>query len=74
MRRKNIVTAAELPYETAAGMKLDTGDYVKALEIARDQIDLAAIRKRHTAGESDDRKIGVCFAFYTEQKQALSNS
>ena len=27
-------------------MKLDTGDYVAALEIARDKIDLPAIRKR----------------------------
>lgn len=67
LRRKNIVTAAELPYETAAGMKLDTGDYITALEIAHDQIDLPAIRKRQAAGESDGRKIGVGFAFYTEQ-------
>ena len=41
LRRQNIVTAAELPYRTAAGMKLDTGDYVAALDIARDKIDLA---------------------------------
>src|SRR5229473_1436174 len=31
LRRQNIVTAAELPYQTAAGMGLDTGDYVAAL-------------------------------------------
>ena len=67
LRRKNIVTAAELPYETAAGMKLDTGDYVAALDVARDEIDLPAIRKRQAAGEPDGRKIGVGFAFYTEQ-------
>ena len=41
LRRQNIVTAAELPYETAAGMRLDTGDYVAALDTARDMIDLA---------------------------------
>ena len=67
LRRQNIVTSAELPYRTAAGMKLDTGDYVAALEIARDKIDLPAIRKRQARGESDGRKIGVGFAFYTEQ-------
>jgi carbon-monoxide dehydrogenase large subunit len=67
LRRQNIVTAAELPYRTAAGMKLDTGDYVASLEIARDKIDLPAIRKRQTQGEPDGRKIGVGFAFYTEQ-------
>jgi carbon-monoxide dehydrogenase large subunit len=67
LRRQNIVTAAELPYRTAAGMKLDTGDYVAALDIARDKIDLPAIRKRQAAGEPDGRRIGVGFAFYTEQ-------
>jgi carbon-monoxide dehydrogenase large subunit len=67
LRRQNIVTAAELPYRTAAGLKLDTGDYVAALDIARDKIDLPAIRKRQAEGESDGRKIGVGFAFYTEQ-------
>lgn len=67
LRRQNIVTAAELPYRTAAGLKLDTGDYVAALDIARDKIDLPAIRKRQAEGESDGRKIGIGFAFYTEQ-------
>ena len=67
LRRQNIVTAAELPYDTAAGMRLDTGDYVKALDTARDMIDLAGIRKRQAAGERDGRAIGVGFAFYTEQ-------
>jgi aerobic carbon-monoxide dehydrogenase large subunit len=67
LRRQNIVTTAELPYRTAAGMKLDTGDYVAALDIARDTIDLPAIRKRQAQGEPDGRRIGVGFAFYTEQ-------
>jgi carbon-monoxide dehydrogenase large subunit len=67
LRRQNIVTSAELPYKTAAGMKLDTGDYVASLEIARDKINFAAIRKRQAKGESDGRRIGVGFAFYTEQ-------
>src|SRR5229473_1003957 len=65
--RQNIVSAAELPYKSAAGLKLDTGDYVAALDIARDKIDLPAIRKRQAAGEPDKRRIGVGFAFYTEQ-------
>ena len=67
LRRQNIVTASELPYRTAAGMKLDTGDYVASLDIAREKIDLPGIRKRQTAGEGDGRRIGVGFAFYTEQ-------
>jgi carbon-monoxide dehydrogenase large subunit len=67
LRRQNIVTAEELPYQTAAGMRLDTGDYVASLDIARNMIDLAAVRERQAAGEPDGRAIGVGFAFYTEQ-------
>ncbi len=67
VRRRNIVTAAELPYQTAGGMKLDTGDYVASLETAARMVDLPAIRRRQQDGERDGRVIGVGFAFYTEQ-------
>jgi len=67
LRRHNIVTASELPYQTAAGMRLDTGDYLASLDTARDMVDLAAVRARQARGEPDGRAIGVGFAFYTEQ-------
>ena len=67
LRKQNIVTAAELPYRTAAGMRLDTGDYIASLDMARQMIDMPAIRKRQAAGEADGRAIGLGFAFYTEQ-------
>ncbi len=67
LRRQNIVTAAELPYSTAAGMRLDTGDYVASLDMAHDMVGLPAIRKRQIAGEPNGRAIGIGFAFYTEQ-------
>src|SRR5215204_620418 len=67
LRRRNIVTANELPYETAAGMKLDTGDYVASLDTVANMVDLPAIRRRQATAESDGRVVGVGFAFYTEQ-------
>jgi carbon-monoxide dehydrogenase large subunit len=67
LRRQNIVTASEMPYQTAAGMRLDTGEYIAALDTARDMIDLPKIRARQQRGEPDGRAIGVGFAFYTEQ-------
>jgi carbon-monoxide dehydrogenase large subunit len=67
LRRQNIVTEPEMPYQTAAGMRLDTGDYIAALDTARDMIDLPAIRARQKRSEPDGRAIGVGFAFYTEQ-------
>jgi carbon-monoxide dehydrogenase large subunit len=67
IRRINMVTSAELPYETAGGMLLDTGDYLASLDTAIEMVDLPAIRRRQQAGEPDGRAIGVGFAFYTEQ-------
>ena len=67
LRRRNIVTSAELPYQTAGGMTLDTGDYVACLDAAELLIDRDAIRARQAQGEADGRRIGVGFAFYTEQ-------
>src|SRR5215204_2681014 len=67
VRRQNIVTKDLLPYHTAGGMKLDTGDYLDSLETAVKMVDLSAVRKRQNAGEPDGRKVGVGFAFYSEQ-------
>ncbi|AMN40766.1 xanthine dehydrogenase family protein molybdopterin-binding subunit [Rhodoplanes sp. Z2-YC6860] len=67
LRRQNIVTASELPYQTAAGMRLDTGDYIVSLDTAREMVGMEAIRERQKKGEPDGRAIGLGFAFYTEQ-------
>ncbi len=67
LRRQNMVTRDELPSTTIGGMRLDSGDYPASLETARDLIDVAAVRRRQHKGEPDGRKIGIGFAFYTEQ-------
>ena len=67
LRRRNLVTAPEMPYVTAAGMKLDTGDYPAALEEAVRSVGLGELRRRQAQGEPDGRRIGVGFAIYTEQ-------
>jgi len=67
LRRMNIVTADQMPYQTAGGLKLDNGDYPASLNTALEMVNLPAIRKRQAAGETDGRTIGVGFAFYTEQ-------
>ncbi len=67
LRRINLVSAADMPYRTAGGLLLDTGDYPTALEAAVEMIDLPAIRERQKTPEPDGRKIGVGFAVYTEQ-------
>jgi hypothetical protein len=39
-----------MPYGTAGGMKLDTGDYAASLDTAAQMIDLPAIRRDLRAG------------------------
>src|SRR5256885_2234299 len=48
-------------------MRLDTGDSVAAPATARDMVNLPAIRARQALREPDGRRIGVGFAFDTEQ-------
>lgn len=67
IRKLNMVTSGELPYRTAGGLLLDSGDYHESLKQAVDLIGLAGIRARQKCGEPDGRVVGVGFAFYSEQ-------
>ncbi|GGF54157.1 carbon monoxide dehydrogenase [Azorhizobium oxalatiphilum] len=67
VRRINLVTPDQMPYRTIGGLRLDNGDYPRALDMVRDMVDLPAIRRRQAEGETDGRRIGVGFAVYTEQ-------
>ncbi|HEY7662949.1 MAG TPA: xanthine dehydrogenase family protein molybdopterin-binding subunit [Xanthobacteraceae bacterium] len=67
VRADNMVSAAQMPYTTIAGLKFDSGDYPAALTRCAEAIDLAAVRARQRQGEPDGRRIGVGFACYSEQ-------
>jgi aerobic carbon-monoxide dehydrogenase large subunit len=67
LRRLNMVSRDELPYRTAGGLMLDTGDYHASLATAVDLIRIDAVRERQKSKEPDGRAIGVGFAFYSEQ-------
>jgi carbon-monoxide dehydrogenase large subunit len=65
VRYDNLV--ADMPYDNVARKHYDSGDYRKALILARDKIDLKAWRERQSRGEPDGRRIGIGFASYCEQ-------
>lgn len=67
VRRLNMVQSGELPYRTAGGMMFDTGDYHASLDKAIELIDLSGLRARQARGEPNGQRIGVGFAFYSEQ-------
>ena len=67
LRRLNMVRSEELPYRTAGGLLLDTGDYHASLDKAVELIGLDGVRERQKKAEPDGRMIGIGFAFYSEQ-------
>jgi len=67
VRRDNLVPAAAMPYDNVARKHYDSGDYQRALDLAREKIDLDRWRARQHRGENDGRLIGVGFASYCEQ-------
>jgi carbon-monoxide dehydrogenase large subunit len=67
VRHDNLVPAAAMPYDNVARKHYDSGDYRKALKLAREKIELDAWRNRQSRGEPDGRRIGIGFASYCEQ-------
>jgi carbon-monoxide dehydrogenase large subunit len=67
VRFENLIPGAAMPYDNVARKHYDSGDYQKALELAREKIGFAAWRERQSRGEPDGRLIGIGFASYCEQ-------
>src|SRR5262245_50082662 len=51
VRYDNLVSAADMPYDNVARKHYDSGDYRKALTLAREKIGLEAWRERQSRGE-----------------------
>jgi len=67
VRYDNLVSAADMPYDNVARKHYDSGDYRKALTLAREKLGFEAWRERQRRGERDGRLIGIGFASYCEQ-------
>ena len=65
VRRENLVPATAMPFVTVTGNAYDSGDYRRSLDIARERVDLPAIRARQAKADGDTL-IGVGFANYIE--------
>lgn len=66
-RRRNLVTADQMPFVNITKKIFDSGDYVECLNRAEAAIDLAAVRARQATGSPDGRHLGVGFAIFCEQ-------
>jgi carbon-monoxide dehydrogenase large subunit len=66
LRRRNLLTAAELPYTNAFGMVYDSGDYHDALEKALKLGDWAGFPQRRDEARSRGRRRGIGLANYVD--------
>ena len=64
VRRRNLVTPEELPYETASGSMLDTGDYPATLERALELLDYDGWRRKQAEARAAGRYIGIGIGNY----------
>lgn len=69
--RRNLIPASKFPYRAAAGALYDSGDYLRAVEIATGEGRLAELKRRRDVARAQGRKYGIGFAAVVEP--AMSN-
>jgi carbon-monoxide dehydrogenase large subunit len=65
VRRENLAPSTAMPFTSVTGSIYDSGDYRRCLDIARERVNLPAIRARQRQAAADTL-IGVGFANYIE--------
>jgi 2-furoyl-CoA dehydrogenase large subunit len=68
---KNLIPARKFPYRTAAGALYDSGDFLRAVEIATGDGRLDELKRRRDEARAAGRKYGIGFACVVEP--AMSN-
>jgi len=66
IRRRNLVPGAAIPYLTASGALLDSGDYARSLDRAADEGGLDELIARRDAARSEGRLYGIGYAAVVE--------
>jgi carbon-monoxide dehydrogenase large subunit len=66
IRRRNIVRTSQLPYRTAVGLTLDSGDFVDNMERALVHADWTGFEARRAASLEHGKLRGIGFANYVE--------
>ena len=66
LRRKNLVTSADLPHTTHAGMVLEDVTPADCLEKLLRHVDVAAFRQEQSAARAEGRYLGLGIAAYVE--------
>ena len=67
LRRRNLLTPAELPFQTALGLVYDSGDFAMVLDKALAKADAPGFPGRRAASEAMGRLRGMGLAHYCER-------
>jgi carbon-monoxide dehydrogenase large subunit len=67
LRRRNLLTPAEMPYRTGLGLLYDSGDFPAMLDAALAQADFASFAARRAAAASRGMLRGFGWAHYCER-------
>ncbi|MBL6951254.1 MAG: molybdopterin-dependent oxidoreductase [Alphaproteobacteria bacterium] len=66
LRRRNLVPTDAMPYRTAPGALLDSGDYARSMERAVSEGGLAELQARRDAARAEGRLYGIGYAVVVE--------
>ena len=66
VRRRNIVSKADLPYRSASGVRITTGTVLEALELGLDDVRYDEFRRRQDDARAQGRYVGIGFAAFAE--------
>ena len=68
LRRRNLIRADQMPYRTAIGIEIDSGDFATVLDLTLDLADWDGFAGRAAAvrgdGQRGERRLGIGIAFY----------
>ncbi|HEX9854872.1 MAG TPA: aerobic carbon-monoxide dehydrogenase large subunit [Acidimicrobiia bacterium] len=65
-RVKNFIQPGQFPYTSPTGFVYDSGDYEKALDVAKEMVGYDALRKEQEEARKEGRYIGIGMASFTE--------
>jgi aerobic carbon-monoxide dehydrogenase large subunit len=66
LRRRNLIASTEMPFKTPTGELLDSGNYLKALDLACEKFGYEARRQLQAERRANGELIGIGVALYIE--------
>jgi len=66
IRRRNLVTAKEMPYKNPFGMEYDSGDYIAVMDTALRLGDWAGFKRRRAAARKRGKYRGISIGNYVD--------